>query len=596
MNRLAALLLPLLAACEPAATTSAPLVAVHAVQGSGDESPYTGQTVRVRGVVTGDFQDDGSADDGGLGGFFIASIEPDGDPASSDGVFVFQPQGGQGDITTGDVVEVTGRVVEHFGETQIVAEGIARGGTAAVEPVDLSFPVDDFERYEGMLVTVPEPLVIAGNRNLGRFGSLLLAAGERPYQYTNREAPDRDGYRAAGRRLETLSVILDDGSRGENPDPVRYAGGKVPPRSGNTIRGLTGNVRWSRGSGDSGDPAYRIMPTAEPVIEPGNPRTPPPERSGNLRVVSFNLLNLFSGLDDGNPTCGPRGDAACRGADTKRERERQLAKTVTALRYLDADIVGVAEIENNARESMELLVSALGADGQSYRYVDTGAIGDDSIRVGFLYRPAAVTPVGEYALLTRAVDGRFDDRRNRPALAQTFRLDANGALLTVIANHLKSKGSDCDEVNDPNLGDGQGNCNRTRTYAAAALAEWSQGDPTGTGTKRALVIGDLNAYLREDPIRALENGGLVNLLDRDRGDLAYSYVYSGRAGALDHALATPALAGRVLRAGAWHSNADEPALYDYNLDFGRDPGLFDAATPWRSSDHDPVVVDIELDP
>ena len=197
MIRLAILLLPSIAACQPAATSSAPLVAVPAVQGSGAASPYAGETLRVRGIVTGDFQDDGH--DGNLGGFYIASLEPDGDPASSDGLFVFQPRGGQGDIATGDVVEVTGRIVEHFGETQIVADTIVRRGTASVDAVAIRFPVEDFEPYEGMLVTIPETLVIASNRNLGRFGALTLAAGGRPFQYTNREAPDRESYRAAER-------------------------------------------------------------------------------------------------------------------------------------------------------------------------------------------------------------------------------------------------------------------------------------------------------------------------------------------------------------------------------------------------------------
>ena len=202
-------------------------------------------------------------------------------------------------------------------------------------------------------------------------------------------------------------------------------------------------------------------------------------------------------------------------------------------------------------------------------------------------------PIGRHRILDQRADGRFDSRRNRPALAQRFELNTNNAQLTVVANHLKSKGSDCDEVNDPDRGDGQANCNLTRTRAAAALAEFVLQD---AGGGKALVLGDFNAYLLEDPIRVLEDAGMVNLLAREAGTDAYTYVFRGQAGALDHAFATPALAADVRQSFAWHSNADEPPLLDYNMDRNRDPATFDRTTPWRASDHDPVVVDVELSP
>lgn len=587
----AAVVLPLAAACARDGN-----VTVSDVQGSGDASPLTGSIVTVEGVVTGDFQAYGAPGQGSLGGFYIASLEPDGDPATSDGLFVFEDRKELADVLPGDVVTVTGKVAEFFGETQIVASAVSISGQAEVRPVDIAFPVPSFEALEGMLVRFPEELVIAGNYNLGRFGTLTLAAGGRPYQFTNVSPPDRDGFAAARDAYRRSTLVLDDGQRNENPDPVRYAASPVPPRAGNAVTGLTGNIRWSRGSSRRGDEAYRLMPVAEPRFEELNPRPPAPSRAGNVRVASFNLLNLFSGLASGDPACGPSGDARCRGATTREEQLRQLEKTVAAFERMQADIVGVAEIENNGRAALDLLVAALAEAGLDYAYIDAGIIGSDSIKVGLLYKPETVEPVGEFGVLTRAVDGRFDDRRNRPALAQAFALRSNGATLTVVANHLKSKGSDCDDANDPNLGDGQGNCNRTRTLAAAALAEWSAKGPTPDSDDRVLIIGDLNAYLEEDPIRALEAAGFINLLDREHGGTAYSFVFDGRAGALDYALASPSLAPMVVATTEWHSNADEPNLFDYNLDFGRDPALFEGDTPWRSSDHDPVIVDLELIP
>ncbi len=584
----------LLVACQDTSADRQPTVSVHAVQGSGDSSPLEGSTVVVRGVVTGDFQDYGGRGHGRLGGFYIASLEADDNPNSSEGVFVFEKGRQLLDVTPGQVVDVDATVVEHFGETQLAATAVRAVGTAGYEPVVVELPEARFERFEGMLITIPAPLTIAGNRNLGRFGELLMAAGGRPYQFTNRNAPHPGRFTLHREQRAEKTLLLDDGHRRENPRDNRYASGDVPPRAGNTISGLTGNLRWSRGSGANGDSGYRLMPTEAVEIEPQNPRPDAPARAAGLRVVSLNLLNLFSGLDEGEERCGPNGDRGCRGADNQRELERQLDKIVATFREIDADVVGIMEIENNAQASLELLRSALSDAGLDYEFVNTGTIGEDSIKVGLLYRPAAVETQGDFSLLTGAVDGRFDSERNRPALAQTFVDKASGARLAVVVNHLKSKGSDCDAVNDPNRGDGQGNCNLTRTRAAAALVDWSAGSVAEVSDGNVLIIGDLNAYLREDPVRAIENGGFVNLLDREIGDTAYSFVYNGQAGALDHAFASPALAPRVRQTVEWHVNADEPPLFDYNLDFDRSPTLIESGTPWRASDHDPVVIDIDF--
>ena len=76
--------------------------------------------------------------------------------------------------------------------------------------------------------------------------------------------------------------------------------------------------------------------------------------------------------------------------------------------------------------------------------------------------------------------------------------------VTVAVNHLKSKGSPCDDIGDPDTGDGQGNCNLTRLAAAQAQVNWLAGDPTGSGSDDYLIIGDLNSYAMEDPIAAIK--------------------------------------------------------------------------------------------
>jgi hypothetical protein len=274
---------------------------------------------------------------------------------------------------------------------------------------------------------------------------------------------------------------------------------------------------------------------------------------------------------------------------------RQRDKIATALAILDADVVGLIELENDASASLAALVEAINVrvQNKAYTYVATGTIGNDAIKTGFIYNPATVETVGPFALLTKRADPDFDDGRNRPPLAQTFRAISSGETLTVVVNHFKSKGSDCNDAGDPNRDDGQANCNLTRTRAAQALAGWLTGDPTNSGDDDFLLLGDFNAYLAEDPIRKLTAAGFHNVLLRD-AEPPYSYLYDGQAGMLDYAFASSELARQVSTARVWHINADEAPVHDYNLEHGRDPAIFDSSSPFRSSDHDPVVVDLTL--
>jgi len=584
-----------------------PRIAV--VQGDDDTSPLAGRVVTVDGIVSGDFQDGDANSRDDLGGFFLQDAEPDGNPATSDGIFVFE-QRMRVDVATGDRLRVTGEVIEYFGETQLVAESVTVLGKGRVQPFALALPVDalatnadgmaiaDLEAYEGMLVRIDAPLTVVDLRDLESHGAVLLHAGGRAFQFTNANRPDVEAYAEHRSAFARRSLILDDGQRAADRRPARYlfpngnAADQRPIRTGDRVVGLTGVLRYSRGSGSNGTEAFRLMPVADPAFESAAPRPPAPPRGEALRVMSFNALNFFTTLAAGDNVCGP-GRLSCRGANTLREFERQRARLAEAIARADADIVGLMEIENDEGATLRSLVAALEArSDESWRSVETGSIGDDAIKVGIVYRPDRASTVGRHAILDSTVDAEFDDDRNRPALAQTFE-QSSGDRVTVVVNHLKSKGSDCNDLGDPDRNDGQGNCNRTRARAAAALARWLATDPTGSDSDDVLIIGDLNAYLQEDPLVALESAGFVNLLESQIGDDAYSFVFRGESGALDHALASPSLLPRVVRVVDWHINADEAEMLDYNLEGGRDPALFKADEPWRASDHDPIVVDIE---
>jgi predicted extracellular nuclease len=592
-----------------------PLVFIHEVQGAGDSSPYNGQAVTVEGIVTGDFQDGDADVQSNLRGFYVQEedADADADPLTSEGIFVFDGSTPL-DLNAGDQVRVTGTATEFFGETQISASQVEIIGTGSVSVTAVALPavgvlfvnneyIADLEQYEGMLVTFPDMLTVTELFNLDRFGELLLAQGGRFEQFTNNNAPDAVGLLAHQQDIASRSIMLDDGLTVQNPDPIRYPDPGLPNlvgasvRAGDSVVGLTGNIRYSRGSGGSGDETYRLMPTTEPVFVVDNPRpASAPDVGGTLRVASFNVLNYFTTLDGSGAICGPDMDQFCRGADNQTEFDRQSAKLITALLSLDADIVGLVELENNSTASLQSLVDELNAVAGvgSYDFVNTGTIGIDVIRVGLIFQTGSVTPFGSHAILDSSVNPLFNDDKNRPALAQSFQEIATAGVFTVAINHLKSKGAPCDDVGDPDAGEGQGNCNGTRTNAAVALANWLATDPTGSGDTDFLIMGDLNAYMREDPVTAIEAAGYTNLLDAFVGADAYSFLFDGQIGVLDHALSSPDLAAQVTGVAEWHINADEADAIDYNLDFGRNPDIFDGAIPNRASDHDPIVVGLNL--
>jgi predicted extracellular nuclease len=310
-----------------------------------------------------------------------------------------------------------------------------------------------------------------------------------------------------------------------------------------------------------------------------------------------------------NCTAGVDGAATdCRGADDQAEFDRQWPKTVAAITKIDAAVIAIGEIENDGYgpdSAIQFLVDRLNAATApgTYAFIDadagTGqvnALGLDAIKVGLLYQPALVAPVGATAALNSAafVNGGDADLRNRPALAQAF-AQPDGGRFVVVANHLKSKGSACEA---PDAGDGQGNCNAVRVAAAQELLAWLAADPTGTGERDVLLLGDLNAYAQEDPIRTLEAGGYTNLVRHYGGAAAYSYAFDGQWGYLDHALASASLLSQVTGVAEYHINADEPSVLDYNADFktaGQQASLY-AADEFRVSDHDPIVVGLNLIP
>ncbi len=319
-------------------------------------------------------------------------------------------------------------------------------------------------------------------------------------------------------------------------------------------------------------------------------------------MASFNVLNYFNGDGAGGGFPTPRG------ADTATEFERQRAKIISAMVGIDADLFGLMEIENDgfgSDSAIADLVSGLNtAIGETrYGYVNAGgsSIGTDAIAVGMIYRLDKVSPQGAAKILSTAnspLDDAgaplFNDGKNRPMLTQSFSVNDSDESFVVAVNHFKSKGSNCDSLGDPNLNDGQGNCNVTRTRAAQAVGIWLAAEYPEAPV---LLIGDLNAYAQENPLTALKDAGFTELFDHLDKVGAYSYVFSGETGQLDHALANSELIDSVVDVAEWHINTDEPRILDYNEEFksaSQIENLY-SDSAYRSSDHDPVIVSLLLE-
>ncbi|MBN1681679.1 MAG: ExeM/NucH family extracellular endonuclease [Anaerolineae bacterium] len=570
-------------------------IPVHAIQGSGMLSPMVNGDYTVEGVVVGDFQDTGAA----FGGFFIQEEDSEGDnnPATSEGVFVYDDGFGV-DVQIGDVVRVTGRVLEYDSDGVSLTElGRLQSVTVcesgiSVTPSAITLPlasVSDWERYEGMLVTFPQALTVNDVYDLGRYGTVTLVAGGRLYVPTHKAAPGADAA-ALQAQNDLRRVVLDDGSGQQNRDPAGFPAsglsGTNSLRAGDTITGLTVVVDHRFGE-------YRVQAVGPVEFDSANPRANAPEPvGGRLRVAGFNVLNYFNGDGSGG------GFPTSRGADNPDEFRRQRDKIISGLLGLDADIIGLIEIENDGDgpdSAIADLVDGLNAiagagtyayinDPAGWRLPDQGA---DEIKQALIYRPAAVTPVGDPAF---TLDPPYDSRR--PPVAQTFEDAATGERLTVVVNHFKSKGCTGASGDNADQGDGQGCWNAERVQAAHTLTAWLASDPTGSGDPDVLLLGDFNAYGQEDPVTTLAAAGYTNLDRYFEGNDVYSYVYEGQSGTLDYAFASDSLVPQVNGLTTWHINADEPTVLDYNQEYKSDQQVtaFYDAGPFRSSDHDPVLV------
>jgi len=278
---------------------------IFTIQGNGLASPLDGTEVATEGIVVGDFQV------GGKKGFNIQDALGDGDPATSDGIFVYSTSM---DVNVGDHVRVRGYVDEYYNLTEITSVSqvwlCSTGNVVAATA--LSLPVtslDVLEPFEGMLVTFPQYLYISEYFNFDRYGELVLTSS-RHLTPTAEFEPGSPEAMQAMQAFVLDSITLDDGSTYQNPDPAMHPNGAVFDltnlfRGGDILQNVTGVLDYSHNK-------YRIQPTQGADYIPVSPRTAQPDDvGGNLKVASFNVLNYFTTIDTGAYICGPAQDQEC---------------------------------------------------------------------------------------------------------------------------------------------------------------------------------------------------------------------------------------------------------------------------------------------
>lgn len=623
------------------AATTAEAVTIADIQGTGTASPLVGETVTTSGIVTAAYPS------GGFFGFYLQTPGTGGSldlgsHDASDAVFVYQPRSaGAVTVKPGDAVTVTGAVVEYAGLTEIsvpTAADIVTDGTGSIDPVVSQWPATaaQKESLEGMLFAPQGDVTVSNTYGVENFGELGLAQGDRPLlQPTEVARPGSAEAKAVEADNAARGIVLDDGSsttlRPPTSRTIPYVSNTAPVVVGASVD-FRGPVILSEGGSPSA-PTYRFQPTqvatADPASWPadfGDVRTEAPDehkigRRADVKIASFNVLNYFTTLGDANDD--NVGDGGCtafkdragdgnnvsggcdqRGAWDPADFGRQQSKIVSAINALDADVVGLMEIENSARlgetpdEATSSLVAALNA--AAGRKVWTAnpssaelpdASGADVITNAIIYKRSAVRRIGEARALG---DQSGDDQafgNAREPIGQIFKPADGGAPFFFVVNHFKSKGSPGPWPGDGDTGDGQGASNESRVRQATALVSWVSSIRSQTGVADVALAGDFNSYTQEDPMQVLYEAGYADS-ETLSGNEEYSYSFSGLAGSLDHVLLNRHAQRRFTGSDIWGINSGESLLMEYSrynytgVDLHTD-------SPFRSSDHDPVVVGLK---
>ncbi|MGE3619755.1 MAG: ExeM/NucH family extracellular endonuclease [Acidimicrobiia bacterium] len=610
------------------------LVSIAEIQGTGASSPLAGQTVTTRGVVTAAYPT------GGFNGYHLQTEGTGGDTTlegrtASDGIFVFS-SATVGAVEVGDLVEVTGAVSEFNGLTELTVTAgnltVLDEPFAPVLPLDVPWPATDADRelIESMLVQPAGDYTVTNTFTANQFSEVGLAFGTTPLAQPTDVAPvaDAPGVAAVVADNAARLVTLDDGastnflgSAGQSQTPP-YISLSNPLRVGAAVtfnEPVVVDYRFALWRFQPTHPVTSTTPTSQRPTFSDDREPSPADVGGDVSLASFNVLNYFTTLGAQTPGCTSFNDrtgdpvtvsGGCdpRGAWDPDDLVRQQTKIVAAIDALDADVVGLMEIENSAAlgeapdEAVATLVDALNAEAGEARWAYVPSSTElpdpavqDVITNALIYQPAAVDLVGPSRALGTASDPGEAFSNAREPIGQAFAPAGGGEPFFVAVNHFKSKSASGATGDEADQGDGQGAWNPSRIRQAQALADWTTAVLAEAEIADAFLIGDFNSYTREDPLELLYAAGYADVNLEVGGNVEQSYSFSGLNGSLDHVLANSAALDRVTGSDIWTINSPESIALEYSR-HNYHGSLFYEPGPFRSSDHDPVLVGIDAGP
>lgn len=563
----------------------APLVVtVPEIQGSGQFSPYQGEIVETTGVVTlitANGRD-----------MWIQDPDGDGDPATSDGIFVDDRNTLFPQPEVGDLVTITGQVEEQqFGnalpltridDTELVSiDSTGNPLPAAIPLVDLpneliANGIDFWEPLEGMRVSVKNGFVVAATSRFGEFGMLVQA--------------DANAELGSGYFSQTKQILISSLGGGEvdyNPERILVDDASLDDAivvvPGDRVRSLVGVVDYTFGN-------YKLQPASADVKNHKLPSLPVSRRSGdfgNATITTYNVENLFDLVNNPDKNDGSSTPSAS-------ELETQLAKLALAIEIeLELpEVLVVQEVENTAiLQELGDLVNA--ATGTNYMAVSFETSDVRGIEVGFLWDADRVTLTYAFQMSGPDVEAAFGPGSASPGrepLVGLFGIE--GQEVTIIGNHFKSKGGDDPlfGVNDPPIRITE----VQRKDQAQVVRNFVNDILDANPDAKVMVTGDLNDFQfgepgegPDHPLAILEGGPgevpMVNLINLEKPAETFTFVFDGNSQVLDHMLISPSLYGDFTAVDILHFNAGFPS------DLGSVPD-----TPIRASDHDALEARFRL--
>ena len=534
--------LGLLVIMSPALVHAYTFYRIGDIQGDGFESPHQYTYLETTGIVTADYQGEGKK------GFFLQDPEGDGNPDTSDGIFVYNRWT---DVDVGDEIYLVGKVKEYYGLTEVYYARtitILSSDNPLPDAVELNPPCGDYasdvyyESLEGMLVSVSDMKVVAGTDRFNEFAGVV---GDLDIERVFQDDPAGTGE----------LIFVDD------------AGGcRLEVESGWVVTGLYGPLDYTFDE-------YKILPAMNielEVIEHGLNLKPAKDYKA-LTLATYNMYNFF---DD-------------------KYVATDFAKHAHAIHDFlgEPDLIAVQEVEKiellqelAATWPIEAEYEAILIDGPDVR----------GINVGLLYRTDRVGSINyaearQYHTYLNDGYGPGTDPNyvcpeganplfSRPPLVINLEiLGKKGSTsdLWLIINHFKSKG-----VYEPYYADPEPRRIEQAEWVSSLVDEI---DDDHLGAK-VVVIGDLNDFLDSATLAALTAGGLHHLNYEVEKEDRYTYIYRGVSECLDHILVTPSLKKAF----------DEAMVIHFNPDFPYWTYVYDRSTGIRSSDHDVLMCVLEI--